>query len=313
MKLLIVADPLSSLNPKSDTGLSLAREALRRDFAVFWSTPSEVFLEDSRVFFFGDTIQDCKPREWPRSESLVDPVPGEEIDYILVRKDPPFDENYLSLCWKLRLIAPTSKVINPVQSLLNFHEKLIPNLAVLEGFLDSSHLLPSFVGEASLAGFLSDLDPKIGSPFIAKPWLGHGGRDIHLLKDEFSSSNVDSKLDEEIIAQKFVAEISELGDRRVFYVDGKHLGDFVRIPEKSSIVANLSRGGRAEFRPISERLQKAINGLGAFLKQENIHLAGADFIGEYLTEVNITAPTGFETLKDLGGKDLAVEFFDRLK
>ncbi len=301
MKVLIIADTLTDLNPSSDTGLSLAREAIRRGYDLYWSTPEEIIVEAKTVVIFATKVSECPEESLPtRTEDNIRLVIS-DLDSLWIRKDPPFDSSYLSMCWKLRLLHEELQILNPIETLLSFHEKMIPIFAAKAGAFPAEFVLDSYIGKCKELAKLPSVQEKLGRPYIIKPWLGHGGEGIRTMEKNLSST----KDADDIIAQKLIQDIAEVGDRRVLFIDGEYVGDFVRFPKKGSIIANLAQGGTAEIREPDSELRSLFDKLGSYLKSQSIFLAGADFIGNYLTEVNITAPTGFETVRKLTGKNLA--------
>lgn len=309
MNILIVADALEQLNPKSDTGLYLARSALKRGHIVYWSTPNDITLVKNELRFYSSRIIDCPEASLPTKVTKDMRISCADINTIWIRKDPPFDSQYQSMCWKLRLAPTKIKVLNPVESLLLMHEKLIPMLAVQAGYLQETDILLSNVGRKE-ALLVNASEIALQPPFIAKPWLGFGGQEVALVK---SLTDLETESEQEWIVQDFIVNIADLGDRRVLFIDGKAEGNFVRLPRAGSVVANLAQGGTAVLRESSARLQEIYASLGSFLKNSGIFLAGADFIGEQLSEVNITAPTGFASLHQLNGIDLGKIYVERVE
>jgi len=173
---LIVADPLDSLNPWSDTGLSMAREALDQGAEVWWAQVSNITVENNQAFAHANRLEKFLMEEIPKpvefSRGLLNDFNG-----IWVRKDPPFNSGYTTLCWILSLCKPEVRIINSPSVLLRFHEKLIHLKAVAEGYLSIDQVIPTWVVHGS--------DNPIEVPkhwkndeFITKPWFGYGGKNI---------------------------------------------------------------------------------------------------------------------------------------
>ena len=148
-------------------------------------------------------------------------------------------------------------------------------------------------------------------PVVSKPWLGYGGYEV----DKWDSLQEALKAPHGpntafTLYQPFIKRIFETGDRRVLFIDGEYVGDLVRLPPRGSIRANLVQGGTAVLRKMSIEEQDLTKRVGTFLKDLGIHLAGADYIDGKLTEINITAPTGFEALAALGQPNPRAAFCD---
>lgn len=307
MNVLIVADLLSGLKPDSDTGLALAREAIERKHSVYWCTPDNIIIEAKGIRIDGTKITECPEDSLPTIVERDQRLTANEIDTIWIRKDPPFDTAYLSMCWKLRLIKDSVDILNPIDTLLGHHEKLIPIFAANSGVFPEEFVLDSYIGKCKELAKYPEIQKHLKKPYIVKPWLGHGGAGVQTMSKDFQDF-CSEKDPSNIIAQNFIDNVSEVGDRRVIFIDGDYVGDFVRIPAKNSFIANLAQGGTAEIRKPSTELENLFSDLGKYLKSQNIFLAGADFIGNYLTEVNITAPTGFQNIRKLTGKNIAEIF-----
>ena len=306
MKILIISDPIETVSPRSDTGLSMLRGALARGHHVFWTTPKWVHFWQDDVHCRAWRATGCQDHELPAMETSAVNQGLADFHTVWIRKDPPFDEAYMSLCWLLSLVRDRTLIVNDPNLLLLHHEKILPLQAHAEGFLRADQIIPTWVGRNQ------DLAPPANFPdgmTICKPWLGFGGRDVSLHPDVATAFASRSRGDFHVL-QPFQQEVKESGDRRVFFINGEYKADFVRMPKSGSIVANLAQGGHAELRPLSKTEESLTADLAAFLHKHKIMIAGADYLGGRLSEVNITAPTGFETLRELGGRDLREEFVE---
>jgi len=304
MKVLIVSDPIQTVSPKSDTGLSMLRGALARNHEVFWTTSKAIYMWDNTVYCSSVQAKSCAEKKPAvmNSEHVESRVT--EFDTVWIRKDPPFDESYLSLCWLLSLIEDSVLVVNNPSSLLTNHEKMLPYRALNAGFLSEDNLITTWISRGGNQSLPQDFPP---GKTISKPWLGYAGRDV-VLHDSPTAAASSREPGQYTMLQPFHEEVIDKGDRRVFFLNGDYKGDFVRLPCSGSIQANLAQGGTAELRPMDEQEIIVCNNLGKYLKQNKIILAGADLIGTCVSEVNITAPTGFEVLRDLDGPDLRSMF-----
>ncbi len=310
MKILVIANATESLNAASDTALGFAREALSRGHQVSWATSQDLRLWNNQVEVRHQILQNCAEAELP-SLAEAELAPVNQFQSIWIRKDPPFDMEYLSLCWLLGLEENSISILNPPSVLARFHEKMIPFEAVRQGFLNSEDVVPTFLSTAEEDSVPGDF--PIGS-CISKPWFGHGGRDVEqwtnateAFATPFGPSHGYT------LFQPFLPAVTQSGDRRVLFIHGEYAGDVVRIPQSGSIKANLVQGARGELQDLNATEEALVKKLSGFLKQHNIYFAGADFIDGHITEVNITAPTGVETIRALGGPDLRKPYLDMVE
>lgn len=308
MRFLIVADGLGKLNPHFDTGLALLREGLMRGHEMHWAIASGAIMSISELQFQSNQVLSCEPDELPE----IGPAsqgPLSDFDGVWIRKDPPFDESYVALCWALLLEKDRVPIFNPPERLLQLHEKLIPLLAVSSGELKESDILQSWIPGTSSA--LPPSDWKGKSHFITKPLLGHGGRGVRQWKT--LQAALESFREEDwgrVILQPYQPQIVSEGDRRVFFLNGEVKGCVARLPQEGSIVSNRGAGGKVVPAKLSSQETECSERLGKFLKKNSIVLAGADLIGGKINEVNITAPTLFRELKEIDGVDLAAEYLN---
>jgi len=326
--ILIVGDPLESLNYATDSSLAMAEGAIDLGFAVHWSTAADLELLNGSVIVKNIVIIEKINKTLPPS-AVTMPV-GHSVSLsgykkVFVRKDPPFDESYTDLCWFL-LQLENNRVVNAPQALLLQHEKLAPSLLAKAGIIPEYALVPGLVSKntESLRLFALELFSTANSLLsslqnlpdyksfiyrvLVKPWRGHGGRGIQTFSSMQEVLNWLSHAEKEpatgalkdlFILQPLLPEIFSEGDRRVFVVNGKVAFDFVRKPAAGKIEANLAQGGSAELRTMTIEQKKLSDKIAIELKRQGILLAGLDFIGDRLTEVNITSPTGIRTFESL--------------
>lgn len=226
-------------------------------------------------------------------------------DAVWIRKDPPFDTNYLALCWLLALEEKNVPILNTPSALLRYHEKLIPMEAVEANFLDQSEVIPTFLPMGRRFPVPENF-PK--GECVTKPFFGHAGREVKRIPEPQTP-------EPQYFLQPLQKEVTRMGDRRVLFLDGEVIGSFVRMPPEGEIKSNIASGGTGILRDMNKKEAALAGRLGAFLKERNIIFAGADMMAEKISEVNITSPTGLETLSGLGGPRLAskiVEYTENL-
>jgi glutathione synthase len=295
MNYLVIADPLRTLKPRTDTSLALVREALLRAHSVHWATAEDLFLWEGRIFVRAEEITGCAEHSLPATETVAEPQPLNSYDGVWIRKDPPFDNSYLSLCWLLALEENNVPMLNKPSVLLRYHEKLLPFEAVEKGFLRADELIPTFLPTGRRLNVPADF-PK--GECVTKPFLGHGGKDVRVLAAPHSPDPYN-------FLQPLQKEIHRTGDRRIFILNGEVIGSYVRMPPANDIRANIAAGGTGVLKDMNKREADLADRLATFLKEIGVVFAGADMINEKISEVNITSPTGFETFHEIGGRRLA--------
>jgi glutathione synthase len=310
MRVVFLADPVQRLKPKADSTLAMLRETLRRGHEALWVVPENFEFRENGIRVHAHPCLICGPDELPQ---LGSPVWAglHETDAVLIRKDPPFDGHYLRLCWLLALEEPRLTLFNRPSRLLRYHEKLVPLEARAQGFLEADDLIPTYLG--SLAGAKDFIRERGSSQVVTKPFLGFGGSGVRLYSgDEFLKSE-SGAAEEDLVVQPFEPSIRKRGDRRVFFLGGKQIGDFVRMPAEGGFVSNLAQGGKAVSMTLEPQEQAALERLGRFLAHAGIDLAGADLIGRKISEVNITSPTGIRSIMALEGRDISGMILDYLE
>lgn len=334
--LLIIADPIEGLNYAGDSSLALAQGGLELGFRIFWSTAEHVsLLNGVPVLSTASEITHVFSDKMPEFQRVeFENRALSNFHRVLIRKDPPFDESYTDLCWILSQCAP-NKVINSPTALLTHHEKLTPWRLAQEGIVPSHMMVPSMVSAqiaqllkfaseqfsvaSELLGQLSGLQEFKNFRFklICKPWRGHAGHGVHAfdsvnafekwLSTQRANSKHADMLNDAWIVQPFLPELETHGDRRVFFINGRVAFDFVRRPAAGRIEANLAQGGSASLEEISEDVMLVCEKIATYLKTKGILIAGADFIGSRLTEVNITSPTGIRTYESLTAQNISAQ------
>lgn len=308
MRVLILADSMDKIRAKSDTGLSLLREAIRRGHDTWLATAEDIELRGSQVWVTAQQVLSCVSGSLPKTKR-GDILPLQNFDTVWIRKDPPFDATYLTVCWLLSLYEEKVLILNRPSVLLRHHEKLIPFQAVREGFIRENEIISTYLS----LGLPKKAGKSItGKPVVSKPWFGFGGHGVARWPS-YEKAVAGGSSSEHLMFQPYLSLVPKSGDRRVLFIEGEYVGDFVRMPQAGSIVCNLAQGGQPELRRLNSAEKALVKRLGKFLSAHDIFLAGADFLDGRLSEVNVTAPTGIETLINLGERNLAEEFVKRVE
>lgn len=312
MRILIVGDPIAELKPAGDTSLAFVYEAHTRGHELWWAVDSDVELFGTQVQARAQKIKSITHKELPAVSQNSEEFPILHFDAVLIRKNPPFDDSYIRLCWLLEPYEDRVVIQNRPSLLLNHHEKMMPLQALAAGYLNEKELVPTCL--SNNAATINDFINKVGgSEWILKPWMGYGGRDIIRVNNIDAAVSAVNESSEPLLIQPYLEEIVSVGDRRVHFVGGEYVGDFVRLPKTGDFVSNLAFGGHAEMRPLSEHGKDMCVRLSKYLTKCGFEYAGVDMIGDYITEINVTSPTGALMLLELGGVNISAKIIDRLE
>ncbi|MBI04745.1 MAG: glutathione synthase [Pelagibacteraceae bacterium] len=304
-QIAIQMDSIESIDYEFDSSFMIAYEAQNRDYEIFYYNPHDLFLDQSEVKargYYLNLIDD--KNSYFSYLSKKKEVNLSNFRFIFLRQDPPFDMKYITSTYILDLLTGPTKVINNPKAVRNSTEKLYTYK-----FID--YMPPTIVTQNidDLKNFL-----KIHQDIITKPLYGNGGEGIYRSKKGFLNGIKNNKkyLDMPIMAQKYIPEISQ-GDRRIILIDGEYVGSVARLPQIGSIKANFHAGGRAKKTDLVFRDKEIINVLGPKLKKNDLFFVGIDVIGNYLTEINVTSPTGIKQINKLNNVNLERVFWDKLE
>tara|TARA_B100000780_G_C21090143_1_gene439332 strand:- start:274 stop:1230 length:957 start_codon:yes stop_codon:yes gene_type:complete len=303
----IQMDPWSTINPKGDSTYSLALEAQKRGYKLFCYSPNNLSLEKNKVNAKGNffTLNSNKDKFF--SLKKIKKINLNSMDVILVRQDPPFNMNYITATYLLEKLADKVLIINNPKHIRDYPEKL--------SMFDFDKIIPPTLVSSDLHEILQF--NKKNKASIIKPLYGNGGEGIEKIDSNKTRSkklvnNLLKKYKLPIIVQKFIKEIS-LGDRRIILIDGEYVGSVARIPAKNSIKANFHAGGLAKKTNLVFRDKKICNLLKPFLQKKGLFFVGIDTIGNYLTEINVTSPTGIQEINQLNNTKIEELFWDKIE
>ncbi|MEQ9242530.1 glutathione synthase [Roseovarius indicus] len=307
MKIAFQMDPIGPIDINGDSTFRLAEEAQARGHELFYYTPDRLAYNQGRV----------EARGWPlevRREKGNHFTLGEEqlfdlseMDVVWLRQDPPFDMFYITTTHLLQRLNPGTLVVNDPFWVRNFPEKLL--------ILDFPELMPP-------TAIARDLDTikafraKHGD-IILKPLYGNGGAGVfHLPESDRNLSSLHEMFTgfsrEPLIAQKYLPEIKN-GDKRVILVDGEPVGAINRIPGEGETRSNMHVGGRPEKVELTERDREICSIIGPRLRECGQVFVGIDVIGTYLTEINVTSPTGIQELERFDGVNVAGQIWEAIE
>ncbi|HEC90743.1 MAG TPA: glutathione synthase [Alphaproteobacteria bacterium] len=303
----IQMDPIEAIDIDSDSTFSLALEATARGHVLYHYLPRDISLSGGRVTARGRRLE-------VRSEAGDHFTLGEfevldlaAVDVVLMRQDPPFDMAYITATHILEQIHPGTLVVNDPAAVRNAPEKIF-----VTRFLDL--MPPTLI--TSDAEAIKDFRKEHGD-IIIKPLFGNGGVGVFHLKPD--DDNLTALLEmfaniyrEPLVAQAYVARVRE-GDKRIILVDGEAAGAVNRVPAPGEARANLHVGARAEKAELTARDKEICAVIGPALKERGLIFAGIDVIGGYLTEINVTSPTGIREIRRFGGPAIEARIWDAME
>lgn len=307
LRVAVQMDPVQGINIENDTTFLMMWEAQARGHKLWFYTPDKLSMEDGRVFARAQPLVLTKTQG--AHAQLGDTVVldmKDDVDVVLMRQDPPFDMAYITATHFLEKVHPHTLVVNNPAEVRNAPEKLFVT--------DFPGVQPPTLITSDHEA-IYDFRARHGD-IVLKPLYGGGGSGVaRLLADD---PNLDALLElhamisrEQVIAQKFVPAVSK-GDKRILLVHGEPVGAVNRVPAAGQVRSNLRVGGRAEAVDLTTRDLELCAIIGPELKKRGLLFVGIDVIGEYLTEINVTSPTGAQQLKRFGGADAAAILWDRI-
>lgn len=284
--LAIQMNAVATLNPHTDTTLLLGLEAQRRGYQLHYYLPEHLTFRNGEITARARPVRfDSNPDHYYTQGEMAT-INLHEVDVVLMRQDPPFDMAYITATHILERLQPSTKVVNDPFHVRNAPEKLF--------MFDFPEFVPPTLitrSEANIAHFLAE-----HHDIIIKPLYGYAGQSVFRIRQ--GDSNLNALLEmffatsaEPVIAQRFIPEIRTM-DKRVIVIDGKVTAIMGRVPAADDIRANMRVGGTGVQIEWQERDRMIGETIGKELVKRGIILAGIDIIGEYLTEINVTCPTG---------------------
>jgi len=307
LKVAIQMDPIDAIDINADSSFRIAEEAQKRGHSLFFYTPDKLAFQEGRV----------TARGWPlevRREVGNHFTLGEEVevnladwDVVWLRQDPPFDMGYITTTHILDMIHPETLVVNDPEWVRNYPEKLL--------VLQFPDLTPPTTIARDLLTLKAFKDKH--KDIILKPLYGNGGagvfrlgpndRNLNALHEMFTGIN-----NEPLIAQKFLPDVAK-GDKRIILVDGVPVGAINRVPAKGETRSNMHVGGRAEAIGLTKREHEICDAIGPLLREKGQIFVGIDVIGDYLTEINVTSPTGIQELERFNNVNITAKIWEAIE
>jgi len=307
LKIAFQMDPIENVDIDADSSFRLALEAQARGHQLFYYTPDQLAFESGAVTARGWPLVVRREKGNHFSLGEKQKIDLADWDVVWLRQDPPFDMGYITSTHLLDMIQPETLVVNDPFWVRNYPEKL---------------LVLQFQGLTPPTTIARDIETlrafkKEHGDIILKPLYGNGGagvfrlgpddRNLSSLHELFSSIN-----SEPLIAQKFLPDVSN-GDKRVILVDGAPVGAINRVPAAGEIRSNMHVGGRPEKIGLTKRDLEICAEIGPLLREKGQVFVGIDIIGDYLTEINLTSPTGIQELERFDGTNVAALIWDAIE
>ena len=309
MRLAVVMDPPASFKPAKDSTYAMLLEAGARGHALHAVLPRGLLLKggEARAWAAALTLSGRLPDWFELGPARETPLSA--FDAVLMRQDPPFDNEYLYATHLLELAEDQgARVFNRPRALRDYNEKL------------SIARFPAFTVPTLVTAHMDEIRAFLGEQgdVVVKPLDGMGGAGVFRLRPD--DPNLGAILEtatrrgrETVMAQRYIPDIAQ-GDKRILLIDGQAVPHaLARIPRPGETRGNLAAGGTGVARPLTARDREIADALAPRLAAEGLFLVGLDVIGDYLTEINVTSPTGFQEITRQTGSNVAAMFMDALE
>ncbi len=300
----IQMDPIEAIDIQGDSTFVLALEAQRRGHGLFHYLPQHLSLKDGRVYAQMRPLQVRREKGNHCTLGAAQSVDLATMDVVLMRQDPPFDMSYITATHLLEHVHPETLVVNDPVHVRNAPEKLFvthfPELMPPTLITSDKREVEAFRAEHR--------------DIIVKPLFGNGGAGVFHIGPEDENLNALLELftdlyREPIIVQRYLPEVRQ-GDKRIILIDGRPAGAINRIPPKGEARSNMHAGGRPEKAELSTREIEICEAIGPTLQERGLVFVGIDVIGDYMTEINVTSPTGLQEIDRFDGACLEEQIWD---
>ncbi|MBX6746089.1 MAG: glutathione synthase [Acetobacteraceae bacterium] len=307
LRVAVQMDPIETINIDADSTFVLMLEAQARGHALWHYLPRDLVLSGGRVLARANpvTVQRKQGAHW--SFGPEEELDLGSMDVVLMRQDPPFDMAYITATHILEHIHPKTLVVNDPASVRNAPEKLFVT--------HFPELMPETMVTADRRQIMRFRERH--GDIILKPLFGNGGAGVFHLKPDDSNLNAliemfTERSREPLVVQKYVPDVRK-GDKRIILVDGVAMGAINRVPAAGEARSNMHVGGRPEPTTLTDREREICERIGPALKERGLIFVGIDVIGGYLTEINVTSPTGLQEIARFDGVHLERAIWDAIE
>ncbi len=307
LQVAVQMDHIAAINIAGDSTFALLLEAQARGHTLYHYTPDRLALRDGELF---SSLELLDVRDEPGNHFTLGEkrrLPMNEMDVVLMRQDPPFDLAYITATHLLERIHPETLVVNDPAHVRNAPEKIF-----VTEFPD---LMPPTLITRDLDE-IKAFRAEFGD-VVMKPLYGNGGAAVfRLAADDLNFGSLydlfAATFREQWVVQRFLPQVKH-GDKRIILVDGEAAGAVNRVPGEGDLRSNMVRGGAAHPTDLTEREKEICARIGPALREMGQIFVGIDVIDGYLTEINVTSPTGLRAIKRLGGPDIAAQIWDKIE
>jgi glutathione synthase len=303
----IQMDPIEPIDIDADSSFALALEAQRRGHGLYHYLPKNLFLKNGRIYAKAQPLKVRREKGNHFTLGAAEVLDLATMDVVLLRQDPPFDMAYITTTHLLEHVHPKTLVVNDPVHVRNAPEKLF--ITHFEGVLPPTLITSD---KAEIEAFRAE-----HKDVILKPLFGNGGAGVFRITPD--DENLSSLLEmftlmyrEPIIVQRYLPEVRK-GDKRIILVDGVAKGAVLRVPQKGEARANLHAGATAVKTTLTRRERELCEKIGPALKSRGLVFVGIDVIGDYLTEINVTSPTGIQQIGRFDGVSLEADIWDAIE
>jgi glutathione synthase len=307
LKIGIQMDHVSTINIEGDSTFALSMEAQSRGYELFHYTPQRLQMRGGVV---SADIEPMQLREKIGNHfTLGDPASTDlsTLDVVLLRQDPPFDMSYITTTHLLERIHPRTLVVNDPAAVRNSPEKIL--------VMDFPDLMPETLITRDFDA-INAFRREFGD-IIIKPLYGNGGAGVFQITQ--SDQNLSALLEmfdaafrEPFIAQRYLSDVRK-GDKRIILVDGEPVGAINRVPAEGDARSNMHAGGRAEHAELTKREREICERIAPVMRENGFIFVGIDVIGDYITEINVTSPTGIREIQKFSGTDVSSLVWDAIE
>ena len=309
MKLTVAIqmDHVSTIDIDGDSTFVLGLEAERRGYEVWHYTPPELIFRDRKVMARAQPMKLRREKGNHFTLGATQMVDLATLDVVLLRQDPPFDMSYITTTHLLEHVHPKTLVVNDPAPVRNPPEKLFVT--------HFDNVMPPTLITADARALRAFWDEH--KDIILKPLFGNGGAGVFRVRpgDENFASLLEmfsQRSREPLIAQRYLPEVRQ-GDKRIILIDGKPVGVINRVPAEGEARSNMHVGGKAVKAELTKRDREICDTIGSELARLGMIFVGIDVIGDYLTEINVTSPTGLQQINRFDGVSLEAQIWDRIE
>ncbi|MGC6516965.1 MAG: glutathione synthase [Candidatus Puniceispirillaceae bacterium] len=307
LKVALQMDPIEAIDITGDTSFAFALEAQARGHDLYYYLPDSLTFEASTLYgrLRPITVRDEAGHHVDQGPPSYQPL--SDMDVILMRQDPPFDMAYITATHLLEHLPPTTMVVNHPAEVRNAPEKIM--------VLDFPDLMPPTMVSRDMSAIAQFRERH--KDIIIKPLYGNGGAGVFLVTQKDKNFNALLEMffqtsREPVMIQAYLPDVTK-GDKRIILIDGEAVGAINRIPSDGEARSNMHVGGKAVATELSARDHEICRTIGPVLRQRGLLFVGIDVIGDYLTEINVTSPTGIREFERFTGINLAAKTFEAIE